>query len=681
MTTRPACRAARALCALVVAAIWLTLHLPAASAGTWNLAYDFASDLSGWSGYTEPGYLLCGRTATAGCPDTATNRIHLRPGLVPVAWAQGRWEWTAPPGTTIVGGALAYRTRMSAPTQYARVKMRADGQDWGSAPAIVSEQQTGPLVDHIVALPAGYRQLGVALYSHPGAVATAGVWDDYVTLVHLDVTVDDPTPPTLAWVDGGQLTDGAWHRDDVCAVVGAADGQSGVATVTAQAGAASARYETPLTGVQYGPRPAAAQPRLCLSAGALGDGAFSGQVVAADATGGGSAPLGFTVRIDRSAPQVALLQPIAPSPKPEVVLAASDAASGIASIVVMIDGKPVDARLVAGKVRASPTLGYGDHALSWTIGDAAGNTTAGAAVVSVTDPDAPTLAIGVPVDGAVLADGVLASVRVVATDAGSGIDPGGYRISLDGHELTDGMPTATGYAVVVGTRLASGEHRLEATVHDRAGNATSRAWKVSVPAGQGAPAPAAAGAPTAGNPSTPAARAAGRRLRAIVTHIGSVRALHISVRFAVPQAGGAVRVRTRCGSVRSVRGMQPVASRLSVHLACPGAASVEVRQRGVRAITTIAPRQLPLLLVLGAEPAQAPAVVTVRGRLAELAGRDVAVQSLSAGGWRSVGKVRANRRGAFELRFTAGAPGSFALRARVSDLAALPCRIALLTVR
>ena len=83
-----------------------------AHAGQYTLAYDFAADLSGWSGYVEPGYLLCGRGATAGCPDISTNRILAHPGAGQAIWSQGRWEWTAPPGTTIVGGSLAYRTRM-----------------------------------------------------------------------------------------------------------------------------------------------------------------------------------------------------------------------------------------------------------------------------------------------------------------------------------------------------------------------------------------------------------------------------------------------------------------------------------------------------------------------------------------------------------------------------------------
>ena len=193
-----------------------------AHAGQYTLTYDFAGDLSGWSGYVEPGYLLCGRGATAGCPDVSTNRILAQPGAGQAVWSQGRWEWTAPPGTLIVGGSLAYRTRMRHSQFYARVKMRADGVTWEAAPTLVNEQQTTALTDHVIPLAAGFRQVGVALYAHPaaGGVVT-DVWDDYVTLVRLVVTVQDATAPALIWVDGGGLLDGAWHRGDVCATFGA----------------------------------------------------------------------------------------------------------------------------------------------------------------------------------------------------------------------------------------------------------------------------------------------------------------------------------------------------------------------------------------------------------------------------------------------------------------------------
>src|SRR4029077_3120209 len=184
-----------------------------AHAGQYTLSYDFGADLSGWSGYVEPGYNLCGRGATAGCPDVSTNRIMARAGTSQAIWSQGRWEWTAPPGTTIVGGALAYRTRMPHSQFFARVTIRRDGAEWDVPPTLVSEQQTTALTDHVLPLAGGFRQIGVALYAHPATAGlVTGVWDDYLTLVRLDVTVDDAVAPGLSWVDGGGLLDGARHQ-------------------------------------------------------------------------------------------------------------------------------------------------------------------------------------------------------------------------------------------------------------------------------------------------------------------------------------------------------------------------------------------------------------------------------------------------------------------------------------
>ncbi len=185
------------LLSLVAAILFVLAGTSAAHAGQYTLSYDFAGDFSGWGGYVEPGYMLCGRSSPAGCPDISTNRIFARAGGSQAIWSQGRWEWTAPPGTLIVGGALTYRTRMRHSQFFARVKVRASG-DWDAAPAIVAEQQTTALADHVVALPGGYRQVGVSLYAHPAAAGlVTDPWDDYITLVRLDVTVQDSLP--RAW--------------------------------------------------------------------------------------------------------------------------------------------------------------------------------------------------------------------------------------------------------------------------------------------------------------------------------------------------------------------------------------------------------------------------------------------------------------------------------------------------
>ena len=299
----------RFLSALVALAL-ACLGCSSAYAGQYTLTYDFAGDLSGWSGYVEPGYVLCGRGATAGCPDVSTNRILAQPGVGQAVWSQGRWEWTAPPGTQIVGGSLAYRTRMRHSQFYARVKMRADGVTWDAAPTLVNEQQTTALTDHVIPLAGGFRQVGVALYAHPAAAGlVTDPWDDYVTLVRMVVTVQDATPPALIWVDGGGLLDGAWHRGDVCATFGLGDRESGAGAVWLASGAASAVWNATPSGSQYQPAAAYGQPTLCLGAAALGDGIHAGSAGGLDASGEQAAQMPFTVRIDATPPSARLLAP------------------------------------------------------------------------------------------------------------------------------------------------------------------------------------------------------------------------------------------------------------------------------------------------------------------------------------------------------------------------------------
>ena len=62
----------------------------------------------------------------------------------------------------------------------------------------MSEQQTTALTDHVIALPGGFRQVGVALYAHPAAAVVSDWWDDYVTLVRMVVTVQDSAAPGLS---------------------------------------------------------------------------------------------------------------------------------------------------------------------------------------------------------------------------------------------------------------------------------------------------------------------------------------------------------------------------------------------------------------------------------------------------------------------------------------------------
>jgi hypothetical protein len=680
---------------LMAAILFVLAGASDAHAGQYTLSYDFSADLSGWSGYVEPGYNLCGRGATAGCPDISTNRIMARVGGGQAIWSQGRWEWTAPLGTTIVGGALAYRTRMRHTQFFARVKVRA-ATDWADAPTLLAEQQTTALTDHVVALPGGFRQIGVSLYAHP---AVAGVvtdpWDDYVTLVRLDVTVEDANPPGLAWADGGGLLDGAWHQGDVCAALAIADGESGVGAVWLASDGVSSVWNGPATGSQYQLGIASAQPSLCLSAAALGDGVHAGLVGGADATGGPATTLPFTVRIDRTPPVASLVAPaaVAADAQPAVVLAYGDATSGVSSVAIQLDGAPLALDLAGGRATGHPVgaLAYGAHALTWSLVDAAGNRSDGAARFSVPDTTAPAIGPPTPQAGASLGDGDALSVTVAVTDDGSGVDPDSLDLQLDGVPVDHVWRVGDVVHGVATRRLAVGVHNLVLRVADLAGNAARLAWDVSVVAGAspGAGSAPAGGASAGGAGSTgsaPAAPGSAARKRAASVRpfrprLGGARPRVVIVRLhAHPRLRIAIRV--RCGQiVRTLRVRANAHGVAGLRVACAGAAIVRLAVSPGRVLVRIAPRRLPLRLHVLPQSRSAPTVARVSGHLAELRGRELALEALTATGWHRVGLVRADGSGSFATSFAIVHAGQFALRARVPALAGAASIPFVLTMR
>ena len=53
---------------LVAAILFFLAGASDARAGQYTLSYDLASDMSGWGGYVEPGYNLCGGGSDRGLP-------------------------------------------------------------------------------------------------------------------------------------------------------------------------------------------------------------------------------------------------------------------------------------------------------------------------------------------------------------------------------------------------------------------------------------------------------------------------------------------------------------------------------------------------------------------------------------------------------------------------------------
>lgn len=508
------------------------------------------------------------------------------------------------------------------------------------------------------------------------------------------VTVQDSAAPGLIWVDGGGLLDGAWHRGDVCATFGLGDNESGAGAVWLVSGAASAVWAAPFSGSQYRPAAAYAQPSLCLGAGALGDGVHAGAVGGADASGEQAATLAFTVRVDTTAPVARLLAPgaVAADARPTVELEAGDATSGIASVQAQIDGVTVPLDLAGGRASGRPVaaLAYGPHTLAWSIADVAGNRTEGSTRFDVADTTPPSFGVPQPPNGAKLGADEVLGIAVAVTDRGSGLDPASIALTVDGASAGHVWQVEGVVHGVVGARLAAGVHHLVLAVADRAGNPARLAWDVTVAAGSSAPAgsaPAGGGASAGGGtgaaPGSPgeASRKRSSAVRAVKARIGSARPRVVVVRLRA-RARLRIVLRLRCGSVtRQLRVRASSRGIATVRVACTGSATVRMVARPGRLLVHIAARRLPLRLQVRPQRRSAPTVARVSGRLAELHGHLVVLEALTATGWRRVGQARADSAGRFETSFAIVHAGQFALRARVTALAAVPSAPFVLTMR
>ena len=592
-----------------------------------------------------------------------------------------------------MGGSLAYRTRMLHSQFFARVKMRNDGVTWDAAPTLVNEQQTTALTDHVLPLAGGFRQIGVALYAHPATAGTVtGAWDDYVTLVRLDVTVDDSVAPALAWVDGGGLLDGAWHQGDVCATLAITDGQSGVGSVWLASDGVTASWTAAGTGSQYQPGRALDYTRLCLTAAALGDGVHAGAVGGSDVSGGQAATLPFTVRVDRTPPGSRLVAPLATAidARPAVVLDVGDAMSGVTGVEAQIDGAAVPLELTGGRASGLPAaaLAYGAHALTWAVVDAAGNRSDGSARFDVPDSVPPVLGAPQPPNGASLGPDDVLSVAVPVADAASGIDAASAEVLLDGSPIAHVLVSEGVVHAVAGSRLTAGVHHLVLKIADKAGNAARLAWDVTVaggagsaPAGGGAAAGAGAGAAAPGSPAASARKRAVAAVRAIVARVGAARPRVVAVRL---RARPRLRIvlRLRCGSIsRTLRVRAGAHGIATTRIACPGVATLRLVGARGRLVVHIAARRLPLHLHVRPQSRSAPTVALVSGQLAELRGHTLLLEALTSAGWRRVGRVRADSKGRFATSFAIVHAGQFALRGRASELAGAASRPFVLTMR
>jgi len=168
-------------------------------------------------------------------------------------------------------------------------------------------------------------------------------------------------------------------------------------------------------------------------------------------------------------------------PKIGVVFPLDASGAKEASKRLSIDGVDVTstATLSADGISYRPRtpLVEGDHTVDASITNAAGQISSWSWTFTTrSPPDVPDVA---PFNTATTR--LRPTIRAKYSDLGAGIDPARTRVTLNGADVTS-QSTITDSGVVFSpaTDLEAGTQTVSVTAVDRAGNATTRAWKFSV---------------------------------------------------------------------------------------------------------------------------------------------------------------------------------------------------------
>lgn len=450
------------------------------------IAFDVAGgDTTGMRVQPAAGMTAC----AAGCA-----ALRLRPGGAVPTGRQGQISFSAPAGTTIVSAELRLRWRTAQAAVSAHLQSLLGGR-WVDQRRLRSAKGTSGAVT------AGRGATAVAVtLTADAAVPARRILSEGENAVAVDgvtMTVRDVAPPAVSW-SGAAPETGGWQRGALCGAFGASDAGLGVDRVDYVIGGAQATTGAP-AGTRLQPRPATFAGTVCLDSTQLADGTYGTQLTATDTgpDGNRSAPVVGIARIDNTAPAVSYQAPADPEARlPQATLTVADPASGLAGVTATIDGIPAVLR-TAGAVTTvvpSASLVDGTHVLAWQAADVAGNTATGRELIGVLDATPPVVDDAQP-QGVALPT---AAVTAHATDMGSGVDPGAWRVAVDGVDMTGAAEIApSGTLTLTPVRpWGEGEHVVRVTAADRSGNRSVRTWTFALPVTPPAPvAPPIASAP------------------------------------------------------------------------------------------------------------------------------------------------------------------------------------------
>jgi Big-like domain-containing protein len=318
--------------------------------------------------------------------------------------------------------------------------------------------------------------------------------DNESGLDHFDVRVDSraavqrPANSTSYTVPG--LSDGP-HRIEVTAYDVVANSQSASVEVTVDTSPPSLQITAPLDGdavpsravlvtwsaadagtgisgyrIQLDGGPEALLPASSTeySFEELSEGVHQITLVAVDAVGHSQVE-SASFMVDLTGPSVAIESPSGDflgTSTVSVSWTAADVGSGLAEVDVSVDGGTPS--ILPGTARSATVsaLSDGPHTIRVTAIDAARNTASASVSVTI-DTTVPSVTITAPGSGVIPSADV--TVSFTSGDAGSGVDR--IEIAVDEGAAARLRATETSYKL---TGLSQGDHRVDVTVFDRAGN-------------------------------------------------------------------------------------------------------------------------------------------------------------------------------------------------------------------
>lgn len=454
----------------ILIAIALGAFVNSAQAADSTVTYGYPSaDTSGVSAQLAPGFGGC----TIGCAS-----LYMAAKAAVPARRQGRVWFSAPAGTTIVSGTITMRYRTKDAGVFVHLQTQIAGR-WVDSRRLHSSAGTSG----VFRVGGGGSAVAVALVSDLAVVATSvkGSTENSIAIAGVTLLVRDLSAPTAAWSNGDPGT-GLWQRRLLCGEFSAQDVGLGVDHVDYVVGNLVATAVAP-RGSRLQPRSATFSGSICVDTTQLEDGVYGTALSAVDTGVDGNRSNSATgvVRVDNTSPVVEFLPPADTEARlPTLQFQLNDRASGIASSSFALDGVPLILKVTGPLAAGAPAhaLTDGQHRVTWTVTDAAGNATSDGATIGVIDITPPLVDSIAPVGLTTNR----ATVTAHITDSGSGVSIDTIRLAVDGIEVT-------ALSDVVGTDVryepaqpwTEGEHTVRLTATDRSGNRTVRTWAFQLP--------------------------------------------------------------------------------------------------------------------------------------------------------------------------------------------------------